>query len=408
MTIENIDSDKLILARKPFSIFARISVLAALAAVGSFATNILLPSLPSMARDLNVSTAAVSSTISVYLAVFAVGQLIVGPLSDRYGRWKPVMFGLGIFVLGSLWCEFSTTLPMLLVGRTIQALGACAASVLSRAIARDLLSGEELTRALAFIMVAMAAAPGFSPLIGGLLDTTTGWRSEFLVVGLFGATVAFAYFRCVGETHRPDGNVSIQLTAILRGYWGLLTDRRFIAPAGTLGLFMGALFAMFSVSPRVLIDGLGFSPIQLGLFFATTVLAVFASGMAGPRLAIRFGQARATIMGLVIAVIGGVLLFSAHWAQHSLWTYLGPIMVFLTGFGMVNPLATATALQPFGDRAGLASALLGFLQMAGAAVGVVLTASITSATLAIGIVQVALTMLGLILYLTGQRAVPAR
>ncbi|MBX9819799.1 multidrug effflux MFS transporter [Afipia birgiae] len=408
MTIENIDSDKLILARKPFSIFARISVLAALAAVGSFATNILLPSLPSMARDLNVSTAAVSSTISVYLAVFAVGQLIVGPLSDRYGRWKPVMFGLGIFVLGSLWCEFSTTLPMMLVGRTIQALGACAASVLSRAIARDLLSGEELTRALAFIMVAMAAAPGFSPLIGGLLDTTTGWRSEFLVVGLFGATVAFAYFRCVGETHRPDGNVSIQLTAILRGYWGLLTDRRFIAPAGTLGLFMGALFAMFSVSPRVLIDGLGFSPIQLGLFFATTVLAVFASGMAGPRLAIRFGQARATIMGLVIAVIGGVLLFSAHWAQHSLWTYLGPIMVFLTGFGMVNPLATATALQPFGDRAGLASALLGFLQMAGAAVGVVLTASITSATLAIGIVQVALTMLGLILYLTGQRAVPAR
>lgn len=408
MTIENIDSDKLILARKPFSIFARISVLAALAAVGSFATNILLPSLPSMARDLNVSTAAVSSTISVYLAVFAVGQLIVGPLSDRYGRWKPVMLGLGIFVLGSLWCEFSTTLPMMLVGRTIQALGACAASVLSRAIARDLLSGEELTRALAFIMVAMAAAPGFSPLIGGLLDTTTGWRSEFLVVGLFGATVAFAYFRCVGETHRPDGNVSIQLTAILRGYWGLLTDRRFIAPAGTLGLFMGALFAMFSVSPRVLIDGLGFSPIQLGLFFATTVLAVFASGMAGPRLAIRFGQARATIMGLVIAVIGGVLLFSAHWAQHSLWTYLGPIMVFLTGFGMVNPLATATALQPFGDRAGLASALLGFLQMAGAAVGVVLTASITSATLAIGIVQVALTMLGLILYLTGQRAVPAR
>ena len=280
MTIENIDSDKLILARKPFSIFARISVLAALAAVGSFATNILLPSLPSMARDLNVSTAAVSSTISVYLAVFAVGQLIVGPLSDRYGRWKPVMFGLGIFVLGSLWCEFSTTLPMMLVGRTIQALGACAASVLSRAIARDLLSGEELTRALAFIMVAMAAAPGFSPLIGGLLDTTTGWRSEFLVVGLFGATVAFAYFRCVGETHRPDGNVSIQLTAILRGYWGLLTDRRFIAPAGTLGLFMGALFAMFSVSPRVLIDGLGFSPIKLGLFFATTVLAVFASGMA--------------------------------------------------------------------------------------------------------------------------------
>jgi len=403
MTIENVDGDKLILARKPSSMFARVVVLAALAAAGSFATNILLPSLPSMAKSLNVSTAAVSSTISVYLAVFALGQLVVGPLSDRYGRWKPVMFGLGIFVLGSIWCEFATDLPTMLAGRTIQALGACAASVLSRAIARDLLSGEELTKALAFIMVAMAAAPGFSPLIGGFLDATTGWRSEFLVVGLFGATVAFAYFRCVGETHRPDNNVSIQLTSILRGYWALLTDLRFVAPAGAIGLLMGALFAMFSVSPRVLIDGLGFSPIQLGLFFATTVVAVFASGMAGPRLAIRFGHARATIAGLVIAVTGSVLLLGAHWAEHSLWTYLGPIMVFLTGFGMVNPLATATALQPFGDRAGLASALLGFLQMAGAAVGVVLTASISSATLAIGIVQAALTMLGLMLYLAGQR-----
>lgn len=409
MTIQNIEANDVLSASAArSSMSSRIMVLAALAAVGSFATNILLPSLPSMAKALNVSTAAVSSTISVYLAVFALGQLVVGPLSDRYGRWKPVLFGLGIFVLGSIWCEFSTTLPMMLVGRTIQALGACAASVLSRAIARDLLSGEDLTRALAFIMVAMAAAPGFSPLIGGLLDATTGWRSEFFVVGLFGAIVAFSYFRYVGETHRADGNVSMQPASIARGYWGLITDLRFIAPAGTIGLFMGALFAMFSVSPRILIDGLGFSPIQVGLFFATTVFAVFASGMAAPRVAFRLGHGRATVIGLGIAVLGGVLLLLAHWADHSIWTYFIPVMVFLTGFGMVSPLVTATALQPFGDRAGLASALLGFLQMAGASIGVVLTASIASATLGIGAVQASLTMLGLILYLAGKRAVPAR
>jgi DHA1 family bicyclomycin/chloramphenicol resistance-like MFS transporter len=409
MTIQNIEANDVLSASAArSSMSSRIMVLAALAAVGSFATNILLPSLPSMAKALNVSTAAVSSTISVYLAVFALGQLVVGPLSDRCGRWKPVLFGLGIFVLGSIWCEFSTTLPMMLVGRTIQALGACAASVLSRAIARDLLSGEDLTRALAFIMVAMAAAPGFSPLIGGLLDATTGWRSEFFVVGLFGAIVAFSYFRYVGETHRADGNVSMQPASIARGYWGLITDLRFIAPAGTIGLFMGALFAMFSVSPSILIDGLGFSPIQVGLFFATTVFAVFASGMAAPRVAFRLGHSRATVIGLGIAVLGGALLLLAHWADHSIWTYFIPVMVFLTGFGMVSPLVTATALQPFGDRAGLASALLGFLQMAGASIGVVLTASIASATLGIGAVQASLTMLGLILYLAGKRAVPAR
>ncbi len=409
MTIQNIDeADDLPAVAARSSMSTRIIVLAALAAVGSFATNILLPSLPSMAKALDVSTAAVSSTISVYLVVFGVGQLVVGPLSDRYGRWKPVMFGLAIFVVGSLWCEFSTTLPMILVGRTIQALGACAASVLSRAIARDLLSGEELTRALAFIMVAMSAAPGFSPLIGGFLEATYGWRSAFVVVALFGAIVAFFYFRSVGETHRPDGHVSIQPLSIFRGYGGLIADLRFIAPAGTIGLFMGAIFAMFSVSPRILIDGLNFSPIQVGLFFATTVFAVFASGMAAPRVAIKLGHGRATIIGLCIAALGSLLLLGAHWADHSIWTYFIPVMVFLTGFGMVSPLVTATALQPFGDRAGLASALLGFLQMAGAAAGVVLTASIASATLAIGVVQTALTMLGLILYLAGKRAVPAR
>ena len=404
MTVQNVDAESELASTKaPSSASADIVALAALAAVGSFATSILLPSLPAIAKTLNVSTAAVASAISVYLAVFAIGQLIVGPLSDRYGRWKPVMFGLGIFVIGSIWCQFATDLPMLLVGRIIQALGACAASVLSRAVARDLLSGEALTRALAFIMVAMSAAPGFSPLIGGLLDATFGWRSEFFVVAVFGAIVALAYQHYVGETHRPDNAVSIKLGAILRGYWALLTDLRFIAPAGAIALFMGALFAMFTGTPRVLIDGLGFSPIQLGLFFAGTVFVVFGSGIAAPKLAMKIGHARATVVGLIVATAGGTALLLAHWVTPTIWSYLVPVIIFLAGFGMVSPLATATALQPFGDRAGLASALIGFLQMAGAAAGVSLTASIASATLAIGLVQAALTAVGLILYLAGLR-----
>ncbi len=316
---------------------------------------------------------------------------------------KPVIIGLLIFLAGSVWCEFATDLPTLLIGRVIQAFGACAASVLSRAIARDLLSGEELTRALAFIMVAMSAAPGFSPLIGGLLEATFGWRSAFFAVGIFRSDCRFCYWRYVGETHRPNGKVSLQPIAILKGYGGLLSDIRFLAPAGTTGLFMGAIFAMFSATPRVLIDGLGFSPIQLGLFFAGTVFVVFASGVLAPRLAIKIGHRQATIVGIVITAVGGVFLLAAHWVDHSVWSYLLPVSVFLAGFGMVSPLATATTLQPFGDRAGLASALLGFLQMAGAAVGTIMAASIASATLAVGVVQASLTILGLLLYLTGRR-----
>src|SRR6266576_4107345 len=160
------------------STFAQIAVLAALAATGTLATNILLPSLPQMAASLKVSTAAVTSAITLFLAVFALGQLVVGPISDRYGRRWPVLTGFAVFLAGSIWCGLATDLPSLLTGRVIQAAGACATSVLSRAIARDLFSGTALARAMALIMIAMAAAPGFSPLLGGALDHYFGWRSE--------------------------------------------------------------------------------------------------------------------------------------------------------------------------------------------------------------------------------------
>ena len=165
------------------STFLQIAVLAALAATGTLATNILLPSLPQMAASLKVSSAAVTSAITVFLAVFALGstrrRADLGPL-------RPALAGpdgFAVFCAGSIWCGLATDLPSLLVGRVIQAAGACATSVLSRAIARDLFSGAALGRAMALIMIAMAAAPGFSPLLGGALDHYFGWRSEFVFVG---------------------------------------------------------------------------------------------------------------------------------------------------------------------------------------------------------------------------------
>src|SRR3984957_17880542 len=160
------------------STFLQIAVLAALAATGTLATNILLPSLPEMAASLQVTSAAVTSAITVFLAVFAVGQLVVGPISDRYGRRWPVLIGFAVFCAGSVWCGLANDLPSLLAGRVVQASGACPPRVDSRAIARDLFSGAALARAMALIMIAMAAAPGFSPLLGGALDHYFGWRSN--------------------------------------------------------------------------------------------------------------------------------------------------------------------------------------------------------------------------------------
>ena len=368
------------------SSFARIAVLAALAATGTLATNILLPSLPQMAASLKVSSAEVTSAITVFLAVFALGQLAVGPLSDRYGRRWPVLAGFAVFFAGSVWCGLATDLPGLLTGRVIQAAGACATSVLSRAIARDLFSGAALARAMALIMIAMAAGPGFSPLLGGALDHFFGWRSEFVFIAVFAVIGAIGYGAVLGETHRST-RIPLDPAAIARTYLGLSMDRRFLVPAATVGLIMGGLFAMFAAAPRVLIEGLGFTPIQLGLFFAGTVMIVFAAGMLATRLAPRFGLDRSIRGGLVAAATGGIAILLVSIFSPTFLSFLAATSVFLLGMGIVNPLGTAQALSPFGEKAGAASALLGFWQMMGAAIGVWLAATVSQqAMFALGMV----------------------
>jgi MFS transporter, DHA1 family, multidrug resistance protein len=376
----------------------QVAVLAALSASGTLATNILLPSLPSIAVTVGVSSAQVTSAITIFLAMFAVGQLVVGPLSDRFGRRIPVMIGFAVFFAGSIWCALANDLASLLIGRVVQAGGACATSVLSRAIARDLFQGEKLARVLTFVMVAMAAAPGFSPLVGGALDHFFGWRSAFVFVGIFAVVAASAFLAAFGETHHAP-RAEFDFSTISKNYWSLLTDRRFLVPAATVSLILGALFAMFSALPRVLIEGLDFTPMQLGLFFAGTVMIVFSAGIIATRIVPHLGLDRSICIGLALACVGGgmVLLFALF--DGRFLPFLVGACVFLLGMGMVNPLCSAQALSPFGDRAGAASALLGFWQMLAAALGVSLAAVIArNPMIGLGLVLVLASTLGSAIY----------
>jgi DHA1 family bicyclomycin/chloramphenicol resistance-like MFS transporter len=375
------------------------AVICAFAATGILSTNIFLPSLPGIAADLGVSSAAVTSTITVFLAILAVGQLIVGPLSDRLGRQMPILIGLSIFVLGTMWCAFASDLSGLLIGRSIQACGACTVAVLSRAIARDLFDGHALAKTMALITIATAAAPGFSPLVGSALDHLFGWRSEFVFVAVFAICAGAAYATLVGET-RLASKSSLHPLSVAGSYLGLIRDARFVAPARTAGLLMAGLFAVFSGAPRVLLEGFGLSPVTLGLLFAGVVFLVFGAGMLAPRLSARFGLCHATLIGLGSAVVGGVaLLLAVVLARNSLLPFLVAASIFLFGLGIASPLSSAAALSPFGDKAGAAAALFGFSQMAGAACGASLAAVLASdPAIGLGTVLALTPLLALVLH----------
>jgi MFS transporter, DHA1 family, multidrug resistance protein len=223
---------------------ACIAVICAFAATATLATNIFLPSLPSMAATLHVSSAAVTSAITVYLAILAVGQLIVGPLSDRFGRRPLILIGFCLFVAGRIGCAFARDLSDLLIGRSMQASGGCAALVLSRAIARDLFDGQTLTKVMAAITIATAAAPGFSPLLGGALDHFLGWRSEFIFVAVFAVCAVTAYASFVGETSR-SARTSMNPPTIAGSYLALIRDTRFRCTGQDRGSSHGWPFRYF-------------------------------------------------------------------------------------------------------------------------------------------------------------------
>jgi DHA1 family bicyclomycin/chloramphenicol resistance-like MFS transporter len=207
-----------------------------------------------------------------------------------------------------------------------------------------------------------------------------------------------AFLAAFGETHHAP-RAEFDASTIAKNYWFLSTDRRFVVPAGTVSLILGALFAMFSALPRILIEGLDFTPMQLGLFFAGTVMIVFSAGIIATKIVPHLGLDRSICIGLALACIGGGMVLVFAFFDGRFLPFLAGACVFLLGMGMVNPLCSAQALSPFGDRAGAASALLGFWQMLVAALGVSLAAVIAkNPMIGLGLVLVLASTVALAVY----------
>jgi DHA1 family bicyclomycin/chloramphenicol resistance-like MFS transporter len=347
--------------------FALTGLLAAITAIGPLSTDMYLPSLPAIAHAFDTSFARAQLTISSYLIGFAIGQLIYGPISDRYGRKPVLLAAVAVYCAASFGCMVSSSIDMLIVFRTLQALGGCGGVVLSRAVVRDLYSGARAGRELSLISMVMALAPVVAPLIGGVVQTGFGWRGNFVVLTVSGLMMAAAVWWRLPET-LAQRSAPMSPSSLLRAFGGFLRDGSFVAHAGLVVLVFSGLFAWISASAFVLQDLYGLSSLAFGIAFAVGSAGFMAGSAIASRYVGRLGLDRVIGLGVAAQTIGGLLTIAALLlGLRSAASLVAPMAIYLAGLGLVLPQAMAGAMQPYRDRAGAASSLLGFLQQGGAA-----------------------------------------
>ncbi len=343
------------------------ALLTVLVALGQISTSIYIPSLPSLVEAFDTVPGQVNLTLSVFLAGFAVAQLIYGPLSDRYGRRPVLLAGIALYFAASAACAFAGSIEALIAGRFAQALGACAGPVLGRAIIRDVYGSDRSARVMAYIGVAFAVSPALTPILGGYLQVWFGWQASFIFLALLAASVFGAVWAFLEETNPPNPEAS-RISSPGRTYAVFFSSPVFIGYAGAVAFVFAGMMAYTALAPFVFIEGFGLTPDAFGLLFVFIVLGFLAGTLTAGRLTLRLGVERMVLAGIVLALAGGGAMVALALAGlNGTAAVIAPMAVFLAGMGIVLPNGMAGAMAPFPKAAGAASALMGFTQMAVAA-----------------------------------------
>ncbi|GHA45286.1 Bcr/CflA family drug resistance efflux transporter [Amylibacter ulvae] len=346
------------------SLFRAAIVLGLMSTVGPFAIDMYLPALPAIADDLSVAQTTVQATIITYFAAFGIAQLVYGPWADQSGRKRPIMVGLGIFIIGSLGCALAANIETLLAWRFVQGLGAAVVMVIPRAIIRDLHTGPEAARLMALIMMVISVSPMLAPLAGSGVIAIGNWRWIFyFLCGAALASVLLAHFM-LPETLPIEKRIPINLRALTRGSKTLLGDPYFMMLT-LIGAFgMGSFFVFLSSAAFVYTEQFGLSPVQFSLAFAVNAIGFFsASQFAGP-LGERITMGRVVFWGTTIFTFFAVLLLGLAVAGFATLPVIIVCLFFANaGLGLVIPSTMVMALDPHGEIAGLASSLGGAMQM---------------------------------------------
>jgi MFS transporter, DHA1 family, multidrug resistance protein len=349
-------------------------VLVAATALAPVALNVFVPSLPGLRASLDIDYATAQLTLSVYLAAFAVAQLIIGPLSDRYGRRPVLLSGTALFVLASLGCALATSFEQLIAMRILQAAGGCSGVALARAVVRDLYDRDEAASKLGYVTMAMVVAPMIAPAIGGFLDGLGGWRAGFAFVAVFGAIVYFLSLAQMHETHHGREG-SAGFAKLARNSFLLLRQPAFIGYSLNVAFSSATYLAFLAGAPFIVTDIIGGTPVDYGLYFIIVSIGYMTGNFLTGRLTLRYGANRINVAGNLVSLTALTSLVAVTMLdQLHLLTLFLPMALTSVGGGLIVPSGTTSAISVRADIAGAGAGLTGFLQVGAG----------TLATLAVG------------------------
>jgi MFS transporter, DHA1 family, multidrug resistance protein len=385
----------------------RILLLGAIIALAPMSIDLYLPALPTLQQALGGTAAQGQLTLSVYFLGLAMGQLIYGPVSDRIGRRKPLYFGLALYALAALGCTLATDINSLIALRFLQALGGCAGMVIVRAVVRDLYTPQEMARVLSMLLLVMGVAPILAPLIGSWVFVAFGWQAVFGVLVAYGLACLIMAAKYLPETLARPGE-ALEFMRVLKGYGRLLRHRRFMGYALSGGIAQASLFAYIAVSSFVFIDFYALSPTQYGLLFGVNAFGLILGSQINNWMLTRYRAERVLRSALIAySSFGVVLALVVITGLGGLPGVLIPLWCCIASLGFTFPNSTAAAMAPFGDRAGMAAALLGTLQYGLAAIASGLVASLhdgTALAMALAIAACGLISVIVLRVLTGKLA----
>lgn len=350
-----------------------ILVLGALAALGPFSIDMYLPGFPAIAEDLNTSIAQVGLSLTSYFIGISVGQLIYGPVIDRFGRKRPLFFGLALYAVAAFGCALSPDISWLIGLRLLLALGGCVGMVAGRAMVRDLFPASETAKVFSTLMLVMGVAPIIAPTLGGYVTAAFGWRYIFYLLVVLALALILIIMRFLPESKGPDESISLKPGPVLKDYLQVLREPGFVTNAVAGSVAFAGMFSYISGSPYVFMEYLGLSETLYGWMFGLNAFG-FIAGSQLNRLWLQKNSSRQVSMrvGGLLFIAGLLLVFGSLWTGFHATAFLGLIFIYLFWLGFLVPNTTAMALQPFTRSAGSASALLGSFQMVAGALASVL------------------------------------